>query len=860
MQTFLKNFAVITGLIFTAFASSARANDDIFPPAPAAASAISFDGKGFLVHGKREFIASGSIHFPRVPRELWRERLLQLKRAGFNTVQTYVFWNYQETMPGQMDFSTDAHDLGAFLKTAQEVGLYATVRIGVYACAEWDSGGYPVWLRNIPDLKVRTNNPAFLDAMDKYWDKLIPIVAAQQINRGGNVILVQLENEDPQGWGTEMPNDYFKHMQKKALDLGIEVPYFFSGLHHGTDTGGGSAWDSANRKIPWYSTETWVRWYDAYGNSPPDQLISYTRNVWNILANGGNGFNLYMFHGGTNFDYFNDNSSGASYDYGTLVGQGGDLRNLYYSVRRATTLATSFPDILDDSTNSSEANAKFATAPDVTDAKGKTVPGVRPYARTSPAGTLVFVRNTQNSPQVAALEAGGTLTLDPREVAPMLVDTTLAPGIRVKLATARTLGLATQGKTATWIVYGKSEEKGHIDLDLDQDGAIASGASALFHSTGADAKHPSFDVSFSEDGPGELLLTSGGQTLRILTETVAWTDRTWLVGERGAQSVITGPNYVGDFSEKDGKVTMTVARPFGSPALKDATVYDEDATAKHIAVTDPAPADNDTAPTLSDWEAAKDAAPIAADFVDSSWLSGNPAPQLGADNDPTAYGWYRTGFDAPSAGEASFTAKIYDHANVYVNGQPATVKGHDVYTFNVNAGHNTLAIFVSHGGREKAFGYVDKPIDTYGRKGIIGAASLSLNGQAIAMSDWKLHGGISAPDAATLSWAKAGAQNLGVPAFFRAQFTAKPPGANDPRAIYRLSTKGLSRGSVFLNGHNLGRYPEHLKIDGVYLPECWLKDGANSLVVFDEDGRVPADTVKIWCEKVASREVFQVQQ
>ncbi len=211
----------------------------------------------------------GSIHYARVPRELWRDRLLKLKRAGFNTVQTYVFWNFQETKQGQIDFTTGARDFGAFLQAAQDVGLYATVRVGPYVCAEWDSGGFPVWLRFLPGLKVRCDNPPFLDAVDKFFDKLLPIVAAHQINHGGNVILVQLENEDPQGWGTEMPNSYFTHLQKKALDLGIEVPYFFSGLHHGTNPADYGPWDSAGRKNPWFSTETWVRWYDAYGNSPP---------------------------------------------------------------------------------------------------------------------------------------------------------------------------------------------------------------------------------------------------------------------------------------------------------------------------------------------------------------------------------------------------------------------------------------------------------------------------------------------------------------------------------------------------------------------------------------------------------------
>ena len=81
-----------------------------------------------------------------------------------------------------------------------------------------------------------------------------------------------------------------------------------------------------------------------------------------------------------------------------------------------------------------------------------------------------------------------------------------------------------------------------------------------------------------------------------------------------------------------------------------------------------------------------------------------------------------------------------------------------------------------------------------------------------------------------------------------------------PRPIYRLSTKGLTRGSVWLNGHNLGRYPEKIKIDGIYLPECWLKDGANEAVVFDEEGTVPPESVHLWCEQAASRELIQVRE
>jgi beta-galactosidase len=841
-----------------------RANDGIFPPAPAAAAAINFDGKGFIIRGQREFIASGTIHFPRVPRELWRDRLLKLKRAGCNTVQTYVFWNFQETREGVFDFTTDEHDLGAFLQTAQDVGLYATVRVGPYVCAEWDSGGYPVWLRWKPGLLVRNDNPVFIGALDKYYNQLLPIVAAHQINRGGNVILVQLENEDPEGWGTSRPNSYFTYLQKKALDEGIEVPYFFSGLHHNTDSAGTKPWDSAKRTNPWYSTETWIRWYDAYGDSKPWPLASYTRNIWNILANGGNGFNLYPINGGTNFDYWNDGGSASSYDFGTLIGEAGDLRNLYYSVRRATLFATSFPDILENSGNSTASYAAYATGPAVTSGNpAKTKPGVEPYARTSPAGTIVFVRNTQNSPATATLATGQTLSLDPLEVAPLLVDATLAPGIRAKVGAVRTLALATHGATTTWIVHGKAGEKAHIELDLDQNGAFAQqGATPDFQVAAADPKHPQIDLTFASDAPQALALTSGGQSLRILAEPTAWTDRTWIAGARGSQSVIIGPDYVGDFSETNGKARMTVGRNYGDAALKDVSIYEAAEAARHIAVTDPAPTDGSGAPVLSAWEAAKADQSAAPGLDDKNWLtaSGEP-PQLGQDNNPTAYGWYRASFDAPAEGSANLAAQFADHATVFLNGDRVDdVSGKANVALQLKAGRNVLAVFVSHHGREKAYNYVNKPLATYYPKGVLGPVTLTQNGTAIPIADWKLKGGINAIDDAALTWQPAPAGNLGAPAFFRATFTAKNFSGTGTCSIYRLATMGLSRGSVWLNGHNLGRYPEVINIHGPYLPECWLKDGANSLVVFDEEGHVPTADVHLWCETAASRELFNVEE
>ncbi len=848
-----------------ALLSPLHANDGIFPAAPAAAATVTFDGKGFIIHGQREYLASGSIHYARVPRELWHDRLLKMKRAGFNVVQTYVLWNWQETYKDKIDLTTGAHDLAGFLQAAQDVGLYAVVRVGPYCCAEWDSGGYPTWLRFEPDLKVRCDNPAFLNAVDAYWDKLLPIVAAHQIHKGGNVIMVQLENEDPEGWGTDMPNSYFTHLQKKALDAGIEVPYFFSGLHHGTDPAGGNPWDTSKRTNPLYSTETWLRWFDSYGNAPPDSLAEYTRHVWNLVGDGFQGFNLYMIHGGSDFDFFNSTDVSASYDYGTLIGQAGDLRNIYYTVRRASMFATSFPDILENADNGTKDYEKFATGIDVTttDKKGetKTVPSVHPFARTSPAGTAIFVRNTQKTPQTATLQSGQTLQLDSLEDAPLLADATLATGIRAKLAAVRTLGLATHGATTTWIVYGKPGEKAHVELDLDQPATVADGAPALFQVGTNDAKHPTLDFTFTDDVPQALLLTVGGQTLRVIAETVDWTNRTWIVGERGSQTVLTGPDYIGDYAESAGKAQFTAGRNFGNPELKNVTIYGEAPQPRPIAVTDPAPNDDTTAPSLGTWEFSPADAPAAVDCADTSWFASDNPQQNGADGDPSTYAWYRASFDSPSAGKAHLSTEFGGKGIVFLNGKLVgrawSKNGIDL---DVVQGHNSLAIFTACMGHGTAYNYVNKPLITYTPTGIIAPVSVKIGAQEIPVTGWKMRGGVGEPDATGLNWVPLPSANTGAPAFFRTSFQVKPPGDTGPCPIYRLSTKGLTSGSVWLNGHNLGRYPEKIKIDGIYLPECWLKDGANDVAVFDEEGTVPTASVHLWVEKDASREIIPVHE
>lgn len=198
------------------------------PPAPAPAvtklfprpDIIHYDADCFTIHGRETFIYGLECPYPRCRPELWRDRFIKVRQAGFNTIDTYIFWNYHERSPGQFDFS----ELGQYLQLAHEFGFWVIVRPGPYVDAEFDRGGFPAYViaQRFP---VRSMHPESLRTSKHWFDHVLPVIRRQQITNGGPIILMQVENEiDFTTVSEAEQKEYIRYLARLAWDAGIEVP------------------------------------------------------------------------------------------------------------------------------------------------------------------------------------------------------------------------------------------------------------------------------------------------------------------------------------------------------------------------------------------------------------------------------------------------------------------------------------------------------------------------------------------------------------------------------------------------------------------------------------------------------------
>ena len=319
---------------------------------------LEIKNKKFYMDSKPFDIYSGAMHYFRTVPEYWEDRLTKLKAAGFNTVETYVCWNLHEKKPGEFDFS-GILDIEKYLEIAQKVGLYAIVRPGPYICAEWDFGGLPAWLLKDKNMQIRCMYPDYLKCVERFYKELLPRLVPHLESHGGTIIAMQVENEYG-SYGND--KEYLRYVEKLTRDCGIDCLLFTSDGNTNNMISGGSLPDiykvlnfgSRSRTAfnvlkgfendgPNMCGEFWCGWFDHWRDK------HHTRNSLEIVneikgfIDNDASFNMYMFHGGTNFGFAagaNQNQGHGyeptvtSYDYCAMLTEWGDYTPAYHAVRK----------------------------------------------------------------------------------------------------------------------------------------------------------------------------------------------------------------------------------------------------------------------------------------------------------------------------------------------------------------------------------------------------------------------------------------------------------------------------------------------------------------------------------------------
>ncbi len=322
---------------------------------------LSFDGEGgreFMLDGVPFQIRSGEIHPQRVPRQHWRHRIRAAKAMGLNTIAFYTFWNALEQPDGSWDFS-GRNDIGAFIDMCQEEGMWVLFRPGPYVCGEWDLGGLPTYLLKDDETRLRyTGNAQFMEAQARYLEKMAEIAIPRLSKNGGPILMVQLENEYGSYKSEHDEMAYIEWLKAFWEKKGAGPFYLSEGSspHHlrfvpqGVAVGldpADNAWQMQTALrvapgVPVFSSETYPGWLRHWGEgnwTPSRNALNSVR--W--YMKDGVSFNLFVLHGGTSFGLTagaNTNPDGSnfqpdltSYDYGSPIGENGNLTREYFEYR-----------------------------------------------------------------------------------------------------------------------------------------------------------------------------------------------------------------------------------------------------------------------------------------------------------------------------------------------------------------------------------------------------------------------------------------------------------------------------------------------------------------------------------------------
>lgn len=310
----------------------------------------------FLLNGQPFVVKAAELHYPRIPRPYWDQRIKMCKALGMNTICLYVFWNIHEQQEGKYDF-TGNNDVAAFCRLAQKNGMYVIVRPGPYVCAEWEMGGLPWWLLKKKDIRLREDDPYFLARVKAFEAEVGRQLAPLTIQNGGPIIMVQVENE----YGSYGVNkQYVSQIRDIVKASGFDKVTLFqcdwasNFENNGLDDllwtmnfGTGSNIDAQFKRLkqlrpetPLMCSEFWSGWFDKWGARHETRPAKAMVEGINEMLSKNISFSLYMTHGGTSFGHWaGANSPGfapdvTSYDYDAPINEYGHATPKFWELRK----------------------------------------------------------------------------------------------------------------------------------------------------------------------------------------------------------------------------------------------------------------------------------------------------------------------------------------------------------------------------------------------------------------------------------------------------------------------------------------------------------------------------------------------
>ncbi len=546
---------------------------------------IRYDANCFTINDRDTLVFSGAFHYPRCPKALWRGRLTDFKLAGFNTIETYVFWNYHEPEEGKANLA----DFEDFIKLVQEFGFYLIVRPGPYVCAEWERGGIPNWVaaKRFP---LRSNDPQSIQTSQHWFNQVLPIIQRHQVTVQGPIIMVQVENE--YDFSPPMPDadkrEYIRALARMVWMAGITVPVITCWTKQARENSDFEMarimdtcnfyprWDIVKQVVPALAklrkeepasplgiTELQGGWFSQFGGKlsvdqegvDAAQLNMVTKTA---LEQGVTYYSYYMGFGGTNFDWAAKTIT-TTYDYAAPLREPGGLWDKYYAARGICRTLRMYGDVL------TRAQALGGSA--------STNPQVSVRERAFNKSGMVFVRENANAPQrfkmsfadphspthrTITIPREGELEIGAREMKMFPVQVEITGG-RLCYSTAEVLAHGHNWDRAFVILYDEPGRLAEIALATEDEPKIT--GETTYRYWDQDYESSVFGVKF--DKKETMLLHN--ENLQIILVPRARALRTWIA--EFPTNVLLGTGI--ETYEEEDQAKKTAKKPEDTPFITD---------------------------------------------------------------------------------------------------------------------------------------------------------------------------------------------------------------------------------------------------------------------------------------------------